>query len=295
MKKTNKLLSAFLSVLLVLSVFTLPASAATLSKVTNLQAYNIDDDEVNLKWTKVNGADGYQVYLYSDATSKWKKLGNTTRTVYEVENLVSAKTYKFRVRAYDKKASGTVYSSYVTITVATEPDEVENVKVSDKTKNSVTLKWSPVKRATGYQVFIYSESKGKYVRKTAVKGTSAKITGRKEGTTYKLKVRAYFKQPDGTSRYGEFSDVIKVKTPGTPVVTAPVVNEVVGNAKAESAALKHAGLQKSQVKFLQCKLDIDDGLKVYEVEFYYNGYEYDYEVNAVSGKVLKAEKERADR
>ena len=294
MKKTNKLLSVFLSALLVLSVFALPASAATLSKVTNLQAYNIDDDEVNLKWSKVSGADGYQVYVYSDATSKWKKLPSTTKTVYEVENLTSAKTYKFRVRAYDKKATGTVFSDYVTITVATEPDEVENVKVSAKTKNSVTLKWTAVKRATGYQVFIYSESKGKYVRKTAVTGTSAKITGRKEGTSYKFKVRAYFKEPDGTSRYGEFSDVVKVKTSGTAAATTQTVNQVIDKAKAESVALNHAGLQKSQVKFFQCKLDVDDGVKVYEVEFYYNGYEYDYEVNALTGKVIKAEKERAD-
>lgn len=295
MKKTNKLLSLLLSALFVFSLAVVPASAAELDRVANLQAFNIDDDEVNLKWSKVYGADGYQVYVYSTANSKWKKLPSTSRTSYEVDDLQSAKEYKFRVRAYNKTVSGTAFSEYSTITVATEPDEVENVKASARTKNSVTLTWSPVKRATGYQVFIYSESKGKYVRKTAVTGTSAKITGRKEGTNYKFKVRAYFKQADKTSRYGEFSDVISVKTSGTPAVTAPVVNEVVGNAKAESVALAHAGLQKSQVKFLQCKLDIDDGVKVYEVEFYYNGYEYDYEVNAVSGKVLKAEKERADR
>ena len=293
MKKTNKLLSVVLAALLVFSVMAIPASAASLSKVTNLQAYNIDDDEVNLKWSKVSGADGYHVYVYNESAAKWNKLVSTAKTFYEVENLASAKVYKFRVRAYDKKASGTVFSDYVTITVATEPDEVENVKVSAKTKNSVTLKWSPVPRAKGYQVFIYSESKGKYVRKTAVTGTSAKISGRKEGTEYKFKVRAYFKA-DGKSYYGEFSDVIKVKTSGTPVVTAPVVNEVIDKAKAESAALAHAGLQKSQVKFFQCKLDVDDGVKVYEVEFYYNGYEYDYEVNALTGKVIKAEKERAD-
>ena len=274
MKKTNKLLSVVLSALLVFSVMAIPASAATLSKVTNLTAYDIDDDEVNLKWSKVNGADGYQVYVYSDAASKWKKLASTAKTFYEADDLTSAKVYKFRVRAYDKKASGTVFSDYVTITVATEPDEVENVKVSAKTKNSVTLSWSPVKRATGYQVFIYSESKGKYVRKTAVTGTSAKITGRKEGTEYKFKVRAYFKA-DGKSYYGEFSDVIKVKTAGTAAATTQTVNQVIDKAKAESVALNHAGLQKSQVKFFQCKLDVDDGVKVYEVEFYYNGYEYD--------------------
>lgn len=295
MKKLNKLFSLVLVLLLVASVAVVPVSAASLSKVTDLKAYNIDDDEINLKWSKVSGADGYQVYVYNDATGKWKKLPSTTRNYYEVDDLTSAKEYKFRVRAYDKKASGTVYSSYATIKVATEPDEVENVKVSAKTKTSVTLQWAPVKRATGYQVFIYSEAKGKYVRKTAVTGTSAKITGRKEGTVYKFKVRAYFKQADGTSRYGDWSDVVKVRTSGTPVTTTQSNNQVISATEAEAVVLNRAGLQKSQVKYFQCKLDVEDGVKVYEIEFYYNGFEYDYEVNALTGKVIKAEKERADR
>jgi uncharacterized membrane protein YkoI len=291
MKKTNKLLSVLLSALLVLSVFALPASAAALNKVTNLQAYNIDDDEVNLRWSKVNGADGYQVYVYNDTAKKWSKLPSTTRTAYEVDDLVSAKEYKFRVRAYDKKVGGTVYSEYATITVATEPDEVDNVRVSAKTKTSVTLSWTAVKRATGYQVYIYSTSKGKFVRKTAVTGTTAKISGRKEGTSYKFKVRAYFKEADGTSRYGEWSDVISVTTSGAPAVN-PSTNSYIGNAKAESIALQHAGLQRSQVRDFECKLDREKGVLVYEVDFNYGGYEYEYELDAYSGGILNVDKSR---
>lgn len=290
MKKTTKLFALLLAVVFSLSTFTL-ASSAALSKVAGLTAYNIDDDEVNLRWSKVNGADGYQVYVYNDTAKKWTKLPSTSRTTYEVDDLVSAKTYKFRVRAYDKKTGGTVYSEYSTITVATEPDEVDNVKVSAKTKTSVTLSWSAVKRATGYQVYIYSTSKGKFVRKTAVTGTTAKITGRKAGTNYKFKVRAYFKQPDGTSRYGEWSDVISVTTSGT-AAAKPAAGAYIGNAKAESIALQHAGLQRSQVREFECKLDKERGVIVYEVEFSYGAYEYEYEIDAYSGGILNVVKER---
>ncbi len=292
MKKLTKLLSLFLTVFIALSVFSLASSATSLSPVTDLTVYDIDDDEINLKWSKVSGADGYQVYIYSDKSGKWKKLASTSKTFYEANDLLSAKTYKFRVRAYDKKSSGTVYSAYTNLSAATEPDEVDNVKVTAKTKTSVTLLWSPVKRATGYQVYIYSASKGKYVRKTAVTGTAAKITGRKAGTTYKFKVRAYFKS-NGKSYYGDFSDVISVKTSGTPAVTTTQVAEsVIGNAKAESITLSHAGLQKSQVRDFECKLDRENGITVYEVEFDYGGYEYEYEINAVSGKIISVEKNR---
>ena len=290
MKKTNKLLSVFLSALLVLSVFALPASAATLSKVTNLQAYNIDDDEVNLKWSKVSGADGYQVYVYSDATSKWKKLVSTAKTFYEVENLTSAKTYKFRVRAYDKKASGTVFSDYVTITVATEPDEVENVKVSAKTNNSLTFKWNAVKGATMYRVYLYDTVQKKYIKKANTDKTTVKISNLQKGRTYKFKVRAYYKA-NGKTVYGEYSDVISAKTNGTAIVPSQG-ESFIGETKAVSIALSNAHVDESIAKNLVCKLDVDDGVKVYEVEFYFNGYEYEYEINAVSGKIIKAEKDK---
>ncbi len=293
-----KILSLLLSLLIAFSALTLSASAAALPEVKNLTAYNIDDDEVNLRWSAVSGADGYQVYVYSTKTNSWKKLGSTQKTRFEAEDLMSAKQYKFRVRAYDKKTGGTVYSSYANVTAKTEPDEVEGVRVAAKTKTSVTLSWRPVKRATGYQVFIYSASKGKYVRKTAVTGTTAKITGRKAGTTYKFKVRAYFKANGvGQSSYGEFSDVISVKTSGTAAATKPTSapssnTDVIGTTKAGTIALNHAGLSKSQVRGFQCKLDRENGITVYEVEFDYGVYEYEYEINAVSGKIISVEKSR---
>jgi uncharacterized membrane protein YkoI len=39
-------------------------------------------------------------------------------------------------------------------------------------------------------------------------------------------------------------------------------------------------------------LDREDGVWVYEIEFEANGFEYDYDVEAATGKILKAKKER---
>lgn len=57
--------------------------------------------------------------------------------------------------------------------------------------------------------------------------------------------------------------------------------------QAKEIALKHAGLTKDQVSFSQTKNDIDDGIEKYDIEFYYNGTEYDYEISAVDGKIIK--------
>ena len=284
----KKVLSLVLAVLLAFSV--LAVSSAALDKVANLKAYDVDDDEVNLKWSTVAGADGYQVYVYNDATSKWKKLGNTTKTFFEVENLLSAKAYKFRVRAYDKKTSGTEYSAYANIKVATEPDEVENVRVSAKTKNSLTFKWNAVKGATMYQFYVYDTVQGKYIKKANTDKTTVKVTDLQKGRTYKFKVRAYYKV-DSKKVYGEYSDVISAKTNGT-AVTPSAGETFIGESKAVSVALSNAHVDESLAKNLVCKLDVENGVKVYEVEFYFNGYEYEYDINAVTGEIIKAEKDK---
>ena len=60
----------------------------------------------------------------------------------------------------------------------------------------------------------------------------------------------------------------------------------IGQEKAKEAALKHAGVSESQVSGLRVQQDWDDGRLEYEVEFYAGNQEYDYEIDASSGKIL---------
>ena len=59
--------------------------------------------------------------------------------------------------------------------------------------------------------------------------------------------------------------------------------------RAKEIALQNAGLESNQVSFKKVKLDIDDGIQKYEVEFYSNGKEYDYEIDANSGDIISYE------
>jgi len=61
--------------------------------------------------------------------------------------------------------------------------------------------------------------------------------------------------------------------------------------KAKEIALKHAGLTAAQVKFTKAKLDYDDGVAEYEIEFKCNGWEYEYTIHAGTGVVLEWEKD----
>lgn len=56
--------------------------------------------------------------------------------------------------------------------------------------------------------------------------------------------------------------------------------------EAKAKALIHAGLIGVQVTFTKNELDYENGIQVYEVEFYTQDYEYDYEINASTGEVV---------
>ena len=59
----------------------------------------------------------------------------------------------------------------------------------------------------------------------------------------------------------------------------------IGEAKAKSIALNHAGIKEADTAFLQVQRDYDDGRLVYDVEFYAGSKEYDYEIDAYTGEI----------
>ena len=68
----------------------------------------------------------------------------------------------------------------------------------------------------------------------------------------------------------------------------------IGVDKAKSIALNHAGVKASAATFTKAKLDKDDGHYDYEIEFYAGGVEYEYEIDATSGKIRDYDSERME-
>lgn len=61
----------------------------------------------------------------------------------------------------------------------------------------------------------------------------------------------------------------------------------IGMDQAKSIAASHAGLSVSDVTFSKAKLESEHGSMIYEIKFYKDGMEYEYEVDAASGEILK--------
>lgn len=69
-------------------------------------------------------------------------------------------------------------------------------------------------------------------------------------------------------------------------------NDYITADKAKEIALKHAGLNASDVRQLEAEFDFEHGAAIYDVSFEQGGYEYDYDIDAVSGEIVRSDKER---
>ncbi len=68
-------------------------------------------------------------------------------------------------------------------------------------------------------------------------------------------------------------------------------SEGITEAEAQAIALEHAGLTEADISRLEVRKDFDDGRQEYDVEFHVEYLEYEYEIDAVTGKILSFDKD----
>ena len=83
--------------------------------------------------------------------------------------------------------------------------------------------------------------------------------------------------------------------PSKPSDPQPDVSGYIGIDEAKAIALKRAALDESQVTFTKTKLDTDDRIPHYDIDFVSGGYEYEVEVNAKNGRIIGYEREREEK
>lgn len=69
------------------------------------------------------------------------------------------------------------------------------------------------------------------------------------------------------------------------------VGTAISLEQAKNIAFNHAGVMESDVRMKKAKLDREKGRLVYEIEFYYNNVEYEYDIDAANGNIIKFEKD----
>ena len=92
----------------------------------------------------------------------------------------------------------------------------------------------------------------------------------------------------------EIKDELDVVNTGS-LTTSPTDNvtskTLITAAKAKEIALVHAGLKENQIFDFDIELDREHGAVYYEIDFETKGYEYEYDIDATTGKIIKNRKE----
>lgn len=83
------------------------------------------------------------------------------------------------------------------------------------------------------------------------------------------------------------SSAVQAGDTSTTTQTGGAQGGSIDEAAAKQIALDHAGVSESDTAFLMSKSDYDDGVAVYDVEFYVasTNTEYDYEIDAATGEI----------
>ena len=214
MKRHLRVCSAavFLVMALLLSLW-LPGTTATAdAEVTAPAAPKVvgsaSTSIVTLKWNKVSGAAGYEIFKYSsDKKFHWfKTLGpNTTTLKLSGKNDL---TYYYKVRSYKLSGSKKVYSSFSSIIkVKTAPSVYPVItSTSRDKKDSGIVRWRLSSYADGYEVFRSTSKNGTYKKIATIGSTSINAVRDKQlaaNTSYYYKVRAYSKNSTSVA-YGNF-------------------------------------------------------------------------------------------
>lgn len=125
------------------------------------------------------------------------------------------------------------------------------------------------------------------VKTSAVKKwTKVKLDGDNEDWEVKFSTKSYRYEIEINARSGKIEDIDKEKI-------VQKSTKYIGVDKAKAIAKKHAKVNGT-VKYTKAKLDKDDGVHYYDIEFKKNGVEYEYEINAKSGKIMDWDIEEDD-
>ena len=219
-----------LSLVLIIGIWTQGTEAiaaasreAKPAQVTHLTVQASGTGAVAIRFQRVKGAKGYLVYQAAAAKGPYKRvkiLRGTRSTTCTRRHLKAGTRYWYKARAYDLDKQGKrIYgrcSAAASVQTASKGRlaQVKHVSLNAIGTSGVTITFSPVSGAAGYQIYRAAAKAGAYQKVRTLTGrkhTSDTQRGLKADTRYWYQVRAY-KQQNGKRVYGPFSAKASVWT-----------------------------------------------------------------------------------
>ncbi len=182
--------------------------AKNLSVPTNIKA-NVGTVSISLSFNPVTGATSYDILFDG-------RVYNTTRTSYTFTSLAPNSRHTYAVRAKNSNVTG-AYSATQTVTTQTAIPGIPSGITKKSTDTSVTISWSPVSGATGYDLKFNGST-------YSLTTTSKTMTGLSSNVGFRFQVRA--KNANGTSSYSAEQTVTTAPKPPTSISATSTTNAV---------------------------------------------------------------------
>ena len=230
-----------------LSGFTVNLTAVTKPAKPTISSLSNGSTGITVKWNKVSGATGYQIY-HKAGSGSWKLAKTITSgstTSWVDANRTNGTKYQYKVRAYESVGGTKVYGNYSAIKTKYF---VAQPKISSITNTStgITVKWNKITGATAYRVY-RKVGTGDWKLWKTVTGTSVSNTGLTNGNKYQYKIVAV-RKVDGTN-YTSAASAIKTMYR----LTRPTISSAT-NVAAKSIKVtwnKNTKVTGYQVKYIK--------------------------------------------
>ena len=181
-----------------------------------VQSFTVRETTANrayLQWTPISVAEGYR--LWQRVGDSWVKLKTLKPdvTTFEVVGLSPYSPYDFKIAAYVKNGSKTVYSAPQVLTVTTRPEPTAFTESAGKSGGRISLKWERVKGVDGYVIYMAELPDGQMHEAAVANGWWPSITlrGLKEDSSYQFVVRTYVDTENGRA-LSEPTEILQVTT-----------------------------------------------------------------------------------
>ena len=162
-----------------------------------------------LSWTGNKECDGYEIHYAFASSDSYRLYKKITATSFKFTGLKSANSIKFKVRSFKNKESGTLYSDFSQVVVATTlPETVKNLKLTAGS-SKIAVTWSPVSGATHYNLLYKKE--GGAVKTVKVTGTSYTLQNLDSYSNYYVAVSASL-TADSKAVNGKLCTTVSIKT-----------------------------------------------------------------------------------
>ncbi|QJD80222.1 fibronectin type III domain-containing protein [Spirosoma rhododendri] len=122
---------------------TTPAAPAGVPQ--NLAATAVSTTQINLSWSGVSGASGYQLERSSNGNDSWTKIADpaSTATTYSDQNLTPNTRYFYRIRALNAAGAPGGYSNTADATTPDSPPAAPaRLVITSVAYNQISLQWA---------------------------------------------------------------------------------------------------------------------------------------------------------